>query len=68
MPPLKALAAAADILGNQSELARALDCDPSLVSRWLSGNRKPAPQYAKEIERLTGGQIRREWIRPDIFG
>ena len=68
MSRLKAIALASDILGSKAELARAIQVDPATVTKWFKGKREPTPQQASEIERMTGGQIKREWIRPAIFG
>ena len=77
--PMKALHLAASILGidldargGQTKFAKVIGTTRASVSSWLrpmkSQRSEPSPKFAKEIERLTGGQIKREWIRPDIFG
>jgi len=68
MPPRQAIAHAVTIIGGQVATADALGCSQAIVSLWVSGGRKPSAAKTKELERLTGGQIKREWIRPDIFG
>lgn len=37
-----------------------------LVSQWLHGKTKVTPERAIEIERITGGEVRCEDLRPDI--
>lgn len=39
---------------NYSELARRLGTNPSTVSRWLSGDARPDPQYRPLLEHLAG--------------
>jgi DNA-binding transcriptional regulator YdaS (Cro superfamily) len=36
------------------------------VFKWENGA-GPSPQKALEIERVTGGELRKESIRPDIY-
>ncbi len=36
--------------GSAVELARKLDVDPSVVSRWVSGQVKPVSKFRAEIE------------------
>ena len=67
MSRLKAISLAADIVGSKAELARAIRVDAATISKWFKESREPTPEQAREIERMTGGQIKREWIRPDIF-
>jgi hypothetical protein len=33
-----------------------------------NGTRRPSPELAKELERLTGGQVTRAELRPDLWG
>ena len=48
-----------------SSLAAAMGVPASTVTRWLRGERKPSPEMAIKIERLTG--IPRSKLRPDLF-
>lgn len=49
--------------GRTRELADAMGVSGSLVTQWASG--KPvAAERAAEIERLTGGRVRRWHLRP----
>lgn len=52
--------------GRMTELAKALGIYPSLVSMWVSGERKVAPEWCLAIERFTGGVVTVEELRPDI--
>src|SRR5260370_6435886 len=60
---LKARAAAG---GNYSNLARLLGTTQSAVSQWKKKGRVPL-RRALQIEALTGGQVTKEELRPDVF-
>lgn len=62
MHPIKR---AAQILGNQRELAKAMGVTPGRVTQWLTTDRIVA-DYCPRIERLTNGQVRCEELRPDV--
>lgn len=47
-------------------LAAKLGTSPGYLHDLEKGRRKPSPQLANEIERITG--ISRHDLRPDIFG
>ena len=50
---------------SQSELAKAIGFAPSFVNQWVSGKR-PIPVVAcVAIERVTGGKVTRQELRPD---
>lgn len=49
----------------QAALAAQLGISISMVSRIVSGERKPSAGLTKRIEALTG--IRRHLLRPDIY-
>lgn len=55
-----------DERGRMTELANLIDVVPSLVSMWVSGDRKIPAEWCLEIERVTGGQVTVEEMRPDI--
>lgn len=57
-----------DSLGSQAEAARRLGCTPGLVWQWINGIRPISPIMARKIEDASGGIVRREILRPDIFG
>lgn len=50
------------------ELTKALGVHRSLLAQWRSGARRPGPLMARRIEAATGGQVKAETIRPDVFG
>ena len=61
-----AVSRAAQLLGSKAALAAALGVRPPTVSQWIAGTRPvPAPRAA-EIERLTGGEVRRQHLCPSF--
>lgn len=40
----------------------------SLVSQWETGEVQIPPERCVQIEQITAGGVRREDLRPDIFG
>lgn len=52
--------------GRAASLARGLGVKPVVVSRWANG-KKPVPvERCPSIERLTGGVVLCEQLRPDV--
>lgn len=49
------------------KLARKLGTSYAYLSQIAYGHRKAGPQFAVRIERETGGLVRREDLRPDLF-
>ena len=45
---------------NNTELAKLLGLDPTLISHWHNGRRRPNPAQALLIEQLTKGEVRKE--------
>lgn len=62
MHPIKR---AANIVGSQRELAKLLGVTRARVTQWLTTDRIVS-DYCPRIERLTGGQVRCEDLRPDV--
>lgn len=57
---------AAEEVGSQASLAGFLGVTKAAVSQWkLKGRRVPA-EHCPAIERLTGGKVRCEALRPDV--
>lgn len=54
------------ILGGQRVLADRLGVTPPFVNQWLSGYRRVPAERCPDIERLTGGAVRCEDLRPDV--
>lgn len=40
---------------------------PQTVCRWETGQLRVTAERAVEIEAVTGGEVRREVLRPDLF-
>jgi DNA-binding transcriptional regulator YdaS (Cro superfamily) len=57
---------AASILGGVDELAKACGVSPQAAYKWIK-KRAPADRCL-EIESLTGHQVTRYDLRPDVFG
>lgn len=57
---------AADLLGGQACLARAIGTSPSMVHQWLRGIRPVAAEWCPRIERATAGAVRCEDLLPEI--
>ncbi len=53
--------------GKRTDLARELDVSWQIVSLWLSGKGGIPGERAVQIELATGGLVRREEIRPDLY-
>ena len=68
-PPTQNSAIAQFILdkGGQVKAARLLGVSQGMVSKWLNGHPIPADR-AKAIETLTGGELTRSQLRPDLWG
>lgn len=54
--------------GSKALMAQALGVSRTWMALMVSGHRVPSPGLALEIERLTGGAVRRVDLRPDLFG
>lgn len=55
-------------LGSQQKLAEAIGLSQQGVSYLLNNAPRVTAEVAIAIERATKGQIRREQLRPDLFG
>jgi len=61
------LISAVRILGSQAKLAARVGLTQQQISRLMNGKQRVTAEVAIAIERATGGEIRREALRPDIF-
>lgn len=52
----------------QKELGDALNQDQSLISKKLKGKAKWQPQDIIQLEGIFPGKIKREQLRPDVYG
>lgn len=57
---------AAEIAGSQSALAQALGVSKGAVSQWKEDGRQVPAEHCPVIERITGGRVRCEELRPDV--
>jgi DNA-binding transcriptional regulator YdaS (Cro superfamily) len=51
----------------QGDLAKALGVSQGLVSQWLSGATSVTAERAVQIEQITGGKVKRQELRPDLY-
>lgn len=54
-------------LHGQTELARRLGVSQGMVWQWVSGRRPVAAHRCAAIEAATGGAVRKELLRPDVY-
>jgi DNA-binding transcriptional regulator YdaS (Cro superfamily) len=54
--------------GSQAELAKRLGLSQQGVSYLLNQATRVSGETAVAIDRFTGGEVRKEDLRPDIFG
>ena len=52
--------------GSKTKMAIALDCHYQSIQYWEKNDRIPVTR-AIQIEKVTGGVITRQSLRPDIF-
>jgi len=52
----------------QSAVSRKLGISRSFMTRLVKEERRPGPAVAQRIEMLTGGNVRKSDLRPDIWG
>ncbi|GAA0809166.1 transcriptional regulator [Cupriavidus gilardii] len=57
---------AARIVGSQVALAVHLSVTKAAVNQWKQPGRKVPAEHCPAIERLTGGLVRCELLRPDV--
>lgn len=57
---------AAGIVGSQKALADALGVSKAAVGQWKDEGRRVPAEHCPQIERMTGGQVRCEELRPDV--
>lgn len=64
----EALQEAVRLCGSPVALAEAMGVSPQFVSQLLKGRRPVPPGRCARIEAATGGEVRKERLRPDVFG
>jgi DNA-binding transcriptional regulator YdaS (Cro superfamily) len=62
----KPIETACEIVEGQANLARLLNITPSTVNQWVKGVRPVPAERCPSIERLVGGKVRCEALRPDV--
>lgn len=68
MTQINHLQRAIAIFGNQSRLADAIGYSQHAVWHACTKSRRVSPQMAIAIHKATKGKVRKEHLRPDIFG
>jgi DNA-binding transcriptional regulator YdaS (Cro superfamily) len=63
-PDADAVALAIKFAGGPSAVARQLGRSPFAVALWRDGKRSFQPEFAAELERLSGGRVRRWQMFP----
>jgi len=48
------------------EISKILKCDPSTSFRWLNRSRRPSPEMALKLEKLTGVPVN-AWLFPNEY-
>jgi DNA-binding transcriptional regulator YdaS (Cro superfamily) len=59
---------AIEVFGTQEKLAAAAGIHQSTISRILAGKIRITAEAAAKLDRATGGEVRKECLRPDVFG
>ena len=54
--------------GTQSAFAKACGVSQGLISQFLLGLKKPGWKTCQKIEAITDGKVKKQDLRPDIFG
>lgn len=65
-PAKHPLEVAAGIVGNQLQLAQRLGVSKGALSQWKLPDRQVPAEQCGAIERLTGGRVDCETLRPDV--
>lgn len=61
-----AILKAAELMGGQASLARAMGVQPPTVNQWAKGDRPVPAERCPQIEAITSGGVRCEELRPDV--
>lgn len=54
--------------GSKKEMAQRLGITQTWLGLLISKARRPSPELAKRIEKMTKGQVTAHDLRPDLFG
>lgn len=52
---------------SQKNFAERLDVSQSLVAQWITGRARPTPKKAPDIIKITGGEVTREDLFPELY-
>lgn len=63
-----AVARAIEKFGTQTELARRIGVGQNVISYWLWEAKQVPPKRAVQLEAVTGGEVTRKELRPDLWG
>lgn len=55
------------IVGSQREMAKALKVTDALISQWVTERRPVSATKVLAVCELTGGRVKPEELRPDVF-
>lgn len=55
-------------IGSKTEMCESIGITRTWLSLILNGSKQPSPQLCLKIEKYTKRKVRREELRPDIFG
>ncbi|HIH5083937.1 helix-turn-helix domain-containing protein [Klebsiella grimontii] len=63
---LDAIREACRMVGGQAEMSRKLGVSSPTVNQWTTGIRQIPAERCPEIEKVTGGSVTCEELRPDV--
>lgn len=52
---------------NQTQFAEMIGANQGQVSMWLSKKIRMTPDWVLKVERVTGGELSRYELRPDVY-
>lgn len=55
-------------IGAKKEMCESIGITQTWLSMILNGSKLPSPQLSLKIEKYTENKVKREELRPDIFG
>jgi DNA-binding transcriptional regulator YdaS (Cro superfamily) len=64
----RAVGQAVEFAGSQSALGRLIGRTQSTVRSWAVGRTLISPEFCADIEAATRGAVRKEQLRPDVYG
>lgn len=64
---LRPIDRAVALFETQAAFAHAIEISPQRLYKWLRKGSAVAPEKCRLIERVTGGKVTAQELRPDIF-